>query len=135
MKKVLFLATVITVISCKAQDVPSAVKTAFEKYFPNTTVKKWDKEDDDYEANFTKDGKPMSVIFDANGVWKETETDIQVTELPASVSNYIKTNYKGAGIKEAAIIETANGKMFEAEVKGEDLLFDMDGKFLKVQED
>lgn len=135
MKKLLVLATAITAMNCKAQDVPSVVKNAFEKSFPNTTVKKWDKEDGNYEANFSKDGKTMSATFDANGAWKETETDIKVAELPASVSNYIKANYKGADIKEAAITETAKGKMYEAEVKGKDLLFDLQGKFIREEED
>lgn len=44
-------------------------------------MKKWDKEDDGYEANFVKDGKTMSATFDASGDWKETETDIKVNEL------------------------------------------------------
>ena len=118
-----------------AQNVPAPVKESFEKKFPNTVVKKWDKEDGGYEANFTSNGKTMSATFDASGNWKETETDIKVSELPAAVSSYIKTNYDGATIKEAAITETAKGKMYEAEVKGKDLLFDMQGKFLKIEED
>ena len=135
MKKLFVVAAAFVAVNCKAQDVPPAVKTAFEKAFPNTTVKKWDKEDNDYEANFSKDGKTMSATFDANGAWKETETDIKVAELPVSVVNYIKTNYKDAGIKEAAIIESKDGKMYEAEVKDKDLLFDMNGKFIKAEED
>ena len=135
MKKLLVAVIAFSCVSCMAQNVPAAVTTAFEKSFPNTTVKKWYKEDGGYEANFTKDSKSMSATYDANGTWKETETDIKIAELPASVVDYIKTNYKGAGIKEAAVIETANGRMYEAEVKGKDLLFDMDGKFLKQEED
>jgi len=135
MKKLLVAVIAFSCVSCMAQNVPAAVTTAFEKSFPNTVVKKWDKEDGGYEANFTKDSKSMSATYDANGTWKETETDIKIAELPASVVDYIKTNYKGAGIKEAAVIETANGRMYEAEVKGKDLLFDMDGKFLKQEED
>ena len=75
----------------------------------------------------------MSATFDANGVLKETETDIKVAELPAPVSKYVATNYKGATIKEAAIITRGDNKMYEAEVKGKDLLFDVDGKFLKEE--
>ena len=135
MKKLFVVAIMLAAVSCQAQDVPVAVKNAFEKSFPNTSVKKWDKEDGNYEANFLKDGKTMSATFDAKGIWKETETDIKVSELPASVLNYIKTNYKGTTIKEAAITETEKGKMYEAEVKGKDVLFDMQGKFIKEEED
>lgn len=33
------------------------------------------------------------------------------------------------------MIVRGNEKMYEAEVKGKDLLFDMQGRFLKTQED
>lgn len=136
MKRVFVAVALLTTVSCIAQDAPAAVQRAFSKNFPGTTVKKWDKEDGKYEANFTKDGKTMSATFDAAGALEETETDIKVAELPSSVTNYIKTNYKGASIKEAAMITNGKGeKMYEAAVKGKDLLFDMQGKFLKEEED
>ena len=135
MKKLFVTAFVFASAGCIAQHVPGAVLAAFKNSFPNATVKKWDKEDGAYEANFNKDGKAMSATFDAGGLWKETETDIKITDLPASVSKYISTNYKGAVIKEAAITETAAGKMYEAAVKGKDLLFDMQGRFIKEEED
>ena len=136
MKSLLTSIVLITTLHCTAQQVPVAVKNAFNKSFPNTSVKKWDKEDGNYEANFSKDGKTMSATFDAKGNWVETETDIKISELPAAVSDYIKTNYKGAAIKEAAIINNPESKkIYEAEVKGKDLLFDENGKFLKEEKD
>lgn len=134
MKSLIITIIVFASLNSTAQDVPVAVKSAFQKSFPNTTVKKWDKENGDYEANFIKDKKSMSATFDMSGNWKETETDIKVSELPSPVINYIKTNYKDASIKEAAIMQTASSKMYEAEVKGKDLLFDMNGKFVKEED-
>lgn len=125
-----------TTMSCFAQkDIPAAVQEAFKKDFPGVNVKKWDKEDGNFEANFSKDGKPMSATFDAKGEWMETETDIAISELPAAVASYVKEHYKSASIKEAAKLKTPKGEMFEAEVKGKDLLFDMNGKFLKEEND
>ena len=92
-EKRIVMIVMLSTISCSAQTIPAEVKTAFEKSFPNTTVKKWDKEDGNFEANFSKDGKTMSATFDAKGKWLETETDIKLTELPASVSSYVKTKY------------------------------------------
>ena len=119
-------------VCCKAQkETPSAVTAAFAKYFPGITAKRWDKEDGNYEANFKKDGKTMSATFNAKGGWLETETDIAVAELPTAVSAYVKQHYNSAEIKEAAFIKTPKGEMYEAEVKGKDLLFDKSGKFIK----
>lgn len=136
MKTAFFLFALATTFSCTAQNVPVEVKNAFTKSFPNVTVKKWDKEGSDYEANFTKDGKTMSATFDAKGNWKETETDIKISELPATIIEYVKTKYNNATIKEAAIISnTEKKKMYEAEVKGKDLLFDENGKYLREEAD
>ena len=136
MKRLFVAVALLASVSCMAQDAPAAVKTAFAKKFPGVTVKKWDKEDGKYEANFTKDSKSMSATFDANGTLEETETDIKVADLPSSVTNYIKARYNGAAIKEAAMTTNAKGEMmYEAEVKGKDLLFDMQGKFLREEED
>jgi hypothetical protein len=115
---------------------PVAVKESFTKNFPGITVKSWDKEDNKYEANFIKDGKTMSATFDTNGTLEETETDIAVKELPAAITSYVQNNYKDAHITEAAMITKPNGeKLYEAEVKGKDLLFDMQGKFLREEKE
>ena len=107
MKK-LFTAIAMTVtICCMAQkETPTPVLAAFTKYFPGLTPKSWDEEDGNYEANFKKDGKTMSATFDAKGGWLETETDIAISELPAAITNYVQTHYKGQPIKEAAILKT-----------------------------
>lgn len=123
-----------TTLSCFAQkDVPAAVQESFKKNFPGVTVKKWEKEDGNFEANFSKDGKTMSATFDSKGEWMETETDIAISELPVAVTSYVKEHYSGATIKEAAMLKTPQGDMYEAEVKGKDLLFDTNGKFLKEE--
>ena len=135
MKKGLTAIALLIALHGIAQTAPSAVTNSFTKSFPNTTVKKWDKEGGKYEANFTKDGKTMSATFTAAGALEETETDIKISELPSAVADYVKANYKNASIKEAAVIERGNQKMYEAEVNGKDLLFDMNSKFLKEEKD
>ncbi len=138
MKTLVLAVTMLFTLSCMSQKAtpPSAVESAFSKAFPGITPKNWDKEDNKYEANFAKDGKTMSATFDANGNLEETETDIAVRELPSAMASYIQTHYKGERIKEATMITKPNGeKMYEAEVKGKDLLFDMQGKFLKEEKE
>ena len=132
MKTLFITIAVLTSVCCFAQTTPPAsVLEAFKKNFPGVTVKKWDKEDKNYEANFIKDAKSMSATFDAKGDWLETETDIAIKDLPAAVTAYIKEHYKDGAITEAAMIKTPKGEMYEAEVNGKDLLFDMQGKFIK----
>ena len=115
--------------------VPTAVKNSFAKDFPGSFAK-WDIEKSDYEGNFNKDGKTMSALYNAEGIRQETETDINVSDLPAPVQDYITKNYPGKKIKEAAIITKGNGEVnYEAEVSDIDVLFTQDGKFIKTVKD
>jgi len=135
MKTLLLIVGVMITISCLSQtNVPAAVHSSFTKLFPGISVKKWDKEEGRYEANFTKEGKQMSAVFDSSGMLEETETVITVGELPALVIPYVKEHYKGFKIEEAAMVLKSNGeKVYEAEIKGKDLLFDAKGNFLKEE--
>ena len=138
MKKLVMSVMAITAIvfaasaqKLNAAKVPAAVKTSFAKQYPGTKVK-WEKENGLYEAGFDHNGHEMSAMFEANGTMTESEMEIKVSELPASVMQYVTMHHKGATVKEAAKITKANGEVnYEAEVKGKDLIFDANGKFLK----
>jgi hypothetical protein len=54
-----------------------------------------------------------------------------VSDLPPAVFQYVKTHYNGAQISEAGKVTDAKGKQtYEAEVKGKDLIFDLNGNYL-----
>ena len=114
--------------------VPALVKTAFKKAYPAVTKVKWEKEKGNYEAGFKQGTDVMSALFKADGMQIESELDIKTTALPANIMSYVKQNYKGAAIKEAAKITKATGEInFEAEVKGKDLLFNKDSRRLSYR--
>ena len=141
MKKLLMSVMAITVMvfaanaqKLDASKVPAAVKTSFAKQYPGITAK-WEKEAGKYEAGFDQNGHEMSALFEPTGAMTESEMEIKVSELPASVMQYITAHHKGATVKEASKITKANGEVnYEAEVKGKDLIFDANGKFLKEVE-
>ena len=114
------------------KDVPASVKTAFQKNFPQAKVEKWEKEGTNFEAEFKLNRTEQSVLFDAQGNLLETEVEIELNQLPKGVLEYVKANYKGQKVKEAAKITDAKGTViYEAEIKGMDILFDSIGKFIK----
>lgn len=115
-----------------ADKVPAVVKAKFIALYPAVKEVKWEMEKSDYEAGFKDGSKQMSVVIDAQGKLKETETSIQVNELPKSASDYLASKYPGAKIAEAAKIVDAKGTVtFEAEVNKKDVLFDEKGNFIK----
>ncbi|MFD0940842.1 hypothetical protein [Pedobacter boryungensis] len=134
MKKILivmvmlgFLASASYAQKLNASKVPAAVKTAFAKAHASTKVN-WSKEEVNYEAEFTLNGKETSEVYTAAGVLTETEVEIKVSEFPDAV----KMKLKGMKVTEAAKITKADGSIvYEAEVKGKDLLFDAKGNSVK----
>ena len=115
-----------------AAKVPNAVKGSCTKHFPDIKNVKWELENGQYEASFKKDGHDESAMFKKDGTFTESEVDIKVTELPSTVTPYIKEHYKGTPVKEASKITKANGEVnYEAAIKGKDVIFDANGKFIK----
>ena len=114
-----------------ASKVPAPVKEAFAKKYSGI-VPTWEKENGKFEAGFKQGGNTMSALFEANGTMTESEVDIKVSELPATILAYVKEHYKGATIKEGAKITKADGSInYEAEVNGKDVIFDAHGNFIK----
>ena len=120
--------------SISAKRVPGAVKSALTKKYPQATKVTWEKENGNYEANWGgKSGEDTSVQFTPTGNFVEEVNAIPVSQLPPAVSAYVKANYKGAKIREAGKVTDGQGrKMFEAEIKSKDLIFDEKGSFVKV---
>ena len=118
----------------KSKEVPAVVKEALLKKYPKATKVSWEKEKGNYEANWGgKSGEDTSVQFTPAGAFVEEVHAIAISQLPANVAPYVKDHYNGAKIKEAGKVTDANGKhFFEAEIKGKDLIFDENGKFVKV---
>lgn len=141
MKKAAFILPAIFAIAVganaqdiKTKDVPPIVKEALMKKYPKATKVSWEKEKGNYEANWGgKSGEDTSVQFTPSGAFVEEVNAIQVSQLPADVAIYVKSHYNGAKIREAGKVTDASGKhLFEAEIKGKDLIFDESGKFVKV---
>ena len=117
------------------EDVPAAVKTKFASEYSAAKKVKWEKEEGKFEAHFILNGTEMSATYDAIGNKLETETEIETSALPKSVSEYVSKNYAGHKIKEAAKIVDATGTVtYEAELKSGDFIFDSNGNFLNKKE-
>jgi hypothetical protein len=115
------------------KNIPAAVRTAFAGEFPDANDVNWGKEGTNYEAEFENGETETSAVFDANGQLLEIEIEIDVASLPAAILGYIETNYKGQKIREAAKIVNADGSVnYEAEVSRKDLIFDVNGTYIKI---
>ena len=137
MKKLIFAFGIVAffgssvVFAQKANNIPDVVKSALAKNYPSVKTVKWDKEDANYEASFKMNNLDHSILFDAKGGILESE--IAIKELPKNAMEYLNKNYPNQKIIESAKITDAKGVVtYEAEIKGKDLIFDANGKFLKI---
>lgn len=132
---VLFSMTAFSLSPQKGK-TPKAVEEAFTKKFPHAQKVTWEKEKTEYEASFVLNGVQTSANFTVSGEWKETESNISVSDLPKNVLDGILSAYPGAKIINAAKIETPEkGMQYEADIKNGkkkmEVLFDAEGKEVK----
>ncbi len=132
----LFVINTATAQHLKKAEVPTNVKASFAKKYATSKVEVWEKEGEDYEAEFHLNKVESSAVFSADGTFKELEQEIKITELPKTVTDYCTKNFLGYKISETAKITDGNGKvMYEAEMtKGKehfDAIFDSKGSFVR----
>ena len=123
-------------ISCGQGGAPESVKKAFEAKFQGAESVKWDKESDtEWEAEFKMSGKEYSANFGTDGSWKETEYEIEESELPSTVTNTLGTEFTGYKVEAVEITKTPNYDAYEMEIKKGDsemeVVIDGNGKVLK----
>ena len=135
--KIFTVLLLVLSLSLSAQkNIPSVVKATFAKNFYDVKVVKWEKEQDNFEAGFKKDGVACSALISAKGKLLETESEIDLTTLPASCIAYVTKNYPTKKLQSAAKTIDFNGKItYEAAIKGLDLIFDENGNFIKTAKD
>ena len=142
MKNSVILTLVFAFISVSAfsQKNPSEiVKKEFTKKYATAQSVKWDNEEkNEWEAEFTMEGKKMSASFDNSGKWIESETAIAENELPAAVVSTLDKDFQGYKRGHMEIFENAEIKGFELRLKkGEtsiEVMIDNNGKVLKNTE-
>jgi hypothetical protein len=140
MKKFLLvaLAAILTTSSfgqkTSKDNVPQIVQDALNKSFPTAQNETWEKENQNFEAEFKLNKEEVSALFGPEGKLIETEVDIAIGDLPTPIVNYVSKNLPGKKIKEASKITNSAGNVsFEAEVGGKDYIFDSSGNLLKSE--
>ena len=111
MKKILllFVALIVGLFVC-AQKPPQKVIDNFNRKFKNAPKVKWTREDEnEWEAEFRKDGEEMSASYNDVGKWKSTGIKISKKELPDIVRITVAEEYRGWIIEE---VESCVGPKF-----------------------
>jgi len=115
---------------CEEIKAPESVQTKFASLYPKADEVRWEKEKGQYEAEFEVDEKEMSASFDSIGNFLESEVEIELTELPATITKFIKDELTEVKVHEASKITDAKGVVtYELEIK-KDIILSADGKLV-----
>lgn len=137
MKKVkLLVCSLLVVCTAFAIDPPKVVKEAFESRYSMASNVTWERGNAGWEANFELNEKKCSAVFDDNGAWIETDTEIPVNFLPPLVASAVKDKFQGATIEAANKIEHASqGSQYSAKINQsgltKEVVFSEDGTIIK----
>lgn len=129
-----------------AAKVPANVLDAFGKMYPHVKAAEWKAEEGNFEAEFKapnmnkKEGGKAevmrTVVMNAQGTLVHEEEEMEIADLPAKITDYVKNELGGKAITEASRITLNTGDMnFEIEVGKTDYIFNADGQFLSKEED
>ncbi len=114
--------------------VPKVVMKGFKSRYPLATPSYWVQEDEDYEAQFTVNGKVMTAEFSRRGKWLNSEIVMEPEELPAMGVEYIRKNYEGYEVNAIIFEESPLGKFYSVGLANdenyEELIFDALGNFV-----
>jgi len=122
--------------TCSQKNPPENVKKEFSQKFADARSVKWVSEEaNEWEAEFSMNGRKMSACFDTSAVWIDTETEISEKELPAAVLNTLKAEFAEYSKGLIEIYEDPEIKGFELGLKKGDtsveVIFDNAGKVIK----
>lgn len=141
MKRVMLImaASLFMATQACSVNVPKDVKDAFAAKFPEVSKVKWSKENDKaLEAEFKFHGKSLSALFSLDGVWMETEEEIEVNMLPQAVRATLEAQFAKMTVKECEKVTKSDSSLtYELEIKTaegvKEVVFNPQGEILKVE--
>lgn len=122
-------------------EVPSSVRSGFDKMFPGVSPVSWERENYGlYEAELDWKGHPASATFNANGLWMRTEKEVKESEMPPEVMAHARKMYPDFSVAECQIISTPDVRtLYEVEMfrgtERQSLIFDSNNAFLRIEVD
>lgn len=124
--------------SAQIRKIPAAVTESFKSKYASATNVEWKDRLTSYVATFEADGKKHEAYFDDDGSWKQTETEIEETELPAAVKDgFDKSKYTEWSIERVERIDKNDNvteyriQIKKGDVRKKNLLFTSDGRLKK----
>ena len=98
---------------------PEAVKENFKKMYPGENDPDWHTDSNgNFESHFKIEGIKYRADYSPNAKWIETETSIDVKDLPKAIRDIIESDYGNEEITEVEKVEHhSKGLFYDVEFK------------------
>lgn len=121
MRKLILICLVFGSMVCKAdQKLPKKIKDSFEKKYAQSSEVNWTLIDDEYNISFQQKGLSKMAIFGEKGEWIKTTTSLMIFELKECLTEIVDTEYFGAEIHKAELVETPDDASYFLTITVED---------------
>jgi hypothetical protein len=114
---IILICGVVVMVHGQNQLPPKEVQDSFAKKFKSAMDIQWEQEENEWEAEFKMDGTCMSASFDNTGQWLETETEINIKDLPSEIHKAVNLKFNGWEIDEIESIEKPDYKGYEIDLE------------------
>lgn len=102
------LLLLLTGCTLSLKQTPKAVRQAFDSRYPRAIHAEWEKSLSAYKVDFYHDGHEKEAVFDKDGAWQRTKTEISLLDIPAPVLKAAQ-EYCDWEIDEVVLFEQAEG--------------------------
>lgn len=132
----LFFVTVLTLSSLANLVVPDAVLDTFRQKYPDVTAPSWELDTNgSYEAHFRINDIKYRADFTKEGIWTETENNVDFNELPPDVRAAFLLKFSSEAFRSAEAVDSSTkGRFYDVEVfngtSKVDVMFGEDGQIL-----
>jgi hypothetical protein len=97
--------------------VPSVVRNTVATQFSGTSKVEWEKERQNYEAEFWIDTVGYTVLVNPEGTLLRFKHEIPLTLLPPAVQQTLQSQYAGFEVEDAEKIEQGGQTFYQVEVE------------------
>lgn len=99
-------------------NLPQGVQSYLSQHYPDARVVDTEFERGVYEVEIVDGRTVRELLFDADGNWLETRTEVRVSSLPAAVLDAVRTSEYGSWqIEDADLVQTPDGEWYEVELE------------------
>lgn len=136
MKQSSLIAILLIFFSCESTEVPRDIQLKFLEIEPSAHNIAWKIDNNIYQVDCLVDAKHTTSYFDKDGNWLETESEIDIEDLPEAILKTLQTKLSEYSIKDIELVKTnVSQVLYEVDLKKGskvyDILFDETGKILR----